>query len=499
MKILLIYPRCPDTFWSFRHALRFVSKKAGSPPLGLLTVAALLPEIWEKRLVDMNVRDLEDKDIRWADYVFIGAMSVQQESARSVIRRCKALGVKIVAGGPLFTARHDDFADEGVDHFVLNEAEITLPQFLKDLAAGCPQPLYSSREWADVQTTPVPLWDLINLKHYAMMNLQYSRGCPYDCEFCDITVLYGRTPRTKSGIQMIEELNSLYDRGWRGHIFLVDDNFIGNKVKLKREILPAIIRWMDYRHRPVTLSTEVSLNLADDAQLLRMMAEAGFGTVFVGIESPNEESLAECGKDHNRNRDMVSCIRTIQQAGLEVQGGFILGFDNDPVSIFNRLAAFIQESGIVTAMVGLLNAPRGTKLYQRLAQEGRLLDHFSGDNTDASMNFEPKMNADTLREGYQTVLRGIYTPKCYYARVTHFLRNYRPVPRGGFHFSLSEASAFFKSTVLLGVVGKERYHYWKLFFWSLFCRPKLFPLAITQAIYGFHFRKVFEQHLSSIE
>jgi radical SAM superfamily enzyme YgiQ (UPF0313 family) len=496
MKILLVYPRCPDTFWSFRHALKFISKKAGSPPLGLLTVAALLPRAWDKRLVDMNVRELNDDDIRWADYVFIGAMSVQQESARFVIRRCKSLGVKVVAGGPLFTARHEDFAAEQVDHFVLNEAEITLPLFLADLAAGHPQPVYTSSAWADIQTTPVPLWDLINPKHYATMNLQYSRGCPYDCEFCDITVLYGRTPRTKTKDQVIAELNSLYDRGWRGHIFLVDDNFIGNKVKLKREILPAIIRWMEDLGRPVTLSTEVSLNLADDERLLHLMVAAGFDTVFVGIETPNEASLAECGKDQNCNRDLISCVRKLQQAGLEVQGGFIVGFDSDPLSIFDRLTGFIQESGIVTAMVGLLNAPRGTRLYERLVKEGRLLEQISGDNTDASMNFAPKMNSETLLKGYQHVLSNIYTPEHYYARVRHFLRGFQPVTRGGFHLRFGQISAFLKSTVLLGIVGRERFHYWKLFFWSLFCRPRLFPLAITHAIYGFHFRKVFEEHLA---
>jgi radical SAM superfamily enzyme YgiQ (UPF0313 family) len=499
MKILLVYPRCPDTFWSFRHALRFVSKKAGSPPLGLLTVAALLPAEWEKRLVDMNVRELKDEDIRWADYVFLGAMSVQQESARVVIRRCKSLGAIVVAGGPLFTARHDDFAGEHVDHFVLNEAEITLPLFLADLANGRPQPIYTTNEWADVRTTPVPAWDLIRLKDYATMNLQYSRGCPYDCEFCDITVLYGRTPRTKGKEQVIAELESLYVRGWREHVFLVDDNFIGNKVKVKREILPAIIQWMQERGRPVTLSTEASLNLADDDQLLHLMGEAGFDAVFVGIETPNEASLVECGKEINKNRDLISCIRRIQSAGLEIQGGFIVGFDSDPDSIFDRMAGFIQESGIVTAMVGMLNAPRGTRLYERLAKEGRLLENFSGDNTDASMNFEPKMNSALLLKGYRQVLQNLYTPKHYYARLKRFLKQYRPVAtHGGAHVSISRLSAFFKSIVLLGVVGKERFQYWKLFFWSLFRRPRLFPLAITHAIYGFHFRKVFEEHWTAV-
>jgi radical SAM superfamily enzyme YgiQ (UPF0313 family) len=309
-------------------------------------------------------------------------------------------------------------------------------------------------------------------------------------------VLYGRRPRTKTKEQVISELESLYLRGWRGHIFLVDDNFIGNKVKVKREILPAIIQWMERRKRPVTLSTEASLNLADDEQLLTLMAKAGFSSVFVGIESPNEESLVECGKNNNQNRDLISCIRKIHQAGLEIQGGFIVGFDSDPVSIFDRLAGFIQESGIVTAMVGLLNAPRGTRLYERLGKEGRLLEHFSGDNTDASMNFEPKMNSEILLKGYQTVLRDIYTPRHYYARVKHFLRGYKSVSRGGFHVSFGQISAFLKSIVFLGVVGRERVQYWKLFFWSLFRRPKLFPLAITYAIYGFHFRKVFQHHLA---
>lgn len=496
MNILLVYPRCPDTFWSFRHALRFISKKAGNPPLGLLTVAALLPGAWEKRLVDMNVRELEDAEIRWADYVFIGAMAVQQESARSVIRRCKCLGAKVVAGGPLFTARHDDFAGENVDHFVLGEAEITLPLFLEDLAAGSPQAVYTTGEWADIRTTPAPLWDLIHLKHYATMSLQYSRGCPYDCEFCDITVLYGRTPRTKEKEQVIAELENLYIRGWRGNLFLVDDNFIGNKNKVKREILPAIIEWMEAREYPFTFSTEASINLADDEELARLMVRAGFNSVFVGIETIHEESLIECGKVKNQNRDLIGSVRKIQQLGMEVQGGFIVGFDSDPVSIFDRLSGFIQESGIATAMVGLLNAPRGTRLYERLQKEGRLLHTISGDNTDSSMNFRPKMSRETLISGYRRVMQDLYAPKPYYTRVKRFLRNFKPAYQGRLRLQFREFSALGKSIVFLGVVGAERLQYWKLFFWALFRRPRLFPDAITLAIYGFHFRKIFERRLS---
>lgn len=495
MKILLVYPRCPNTFWSFTYALRFISRKAGCPPLGLLTVAAMLPAEWEKRLVDMNVTALADADIAWADYVFLSAMSIQQESARSVIDRCNALGTKVVAGGPLFSARPEDFAM--VDHLVLNEAELTLPPFLKDLERGQAKHRYTTGAWADMTRTPPPLWELIAFNNYATMNLQYSRGCPYDCSFCDITVLYGREPRTKTKPQMLAELQHLYRAGWRGHVFLVDDNFIGNKAKLKRDVLPALMRWMDDRHHPFTFSTEASINLADDNELLRMMVRAGFDTVFIGIESPHADSLAECGKVANRNRDLIASIRKIQQAGVEVQGGFIVGFDNDPPTIFERLATFIQESGIATAMVGLLNAPRGTKLYKRLEQEGRLLQAISGDNTDASMNFTPAMSRDALLNGYRSVLQSIYAPRHYYARVKHFLRDFQPLRQGKFRLRRERLGALVKSALVLGVIGKERLHYWKLFFWTLSRHPRLFPNAITHAIYGFHFRKVFERHLRS--
>jgi radical SAM superfamily enzyme YgiQ (UPF0313 family) len=491
MKILLVCPRVPDTFWSFRHALKFISKKAGEPPLGLLTVAAMLPAEWKKTLVDLNVRTLEDSEIVWADYVFLSAMSVQEASARAVIERCNRLGTKVVAGGPLFTSRYDEF--EGVDHLVLNEAEITLPLFLEDLAHSRAQRIYTTTQWADLTTTPAPLWELIDFRHYASMNIQYSRGCPYDCEFCDITVLYGRIPRTKTIEQVVAEMDRLRTLGWYGHVFFVDDNFIGNKGKLKEQILPGLIEWMDRYGHPFTFSTEASLNMCDDEELMRLMGRAGFDSVFVGIESPNESSLLECRKIPNKNRDLLGSIHAIQRSGLQVFGGFILGFDNDPPSIFNTLIAFIRDSGIVTAMVGILNAPRGTRLHQRLVQEGRLLNSFTGDNTDFSVNFIPKMNVEALLDGYQKVVETIYSPKEYYARVLKFLRTYKPAHRGRVRIRTTHLVALSKSVVLLGVVGKERIYYWKLFFWSLFRRPGLFPMAITCAIYGFHFRKVFER------
>lgn len=493
MKILLVYPGYPKTYWSFSYALKFISKKAGFPPLGLLTIAAMLPEPWEKRLVDMTVAPLKDQDLLWADYVFISAMVIQKEFTREVIDRCKTLGVKTVAGGPLFTCGSDEFND--VDHILLGEGELTLPHFLNDLKNGLPKPVYTSAGWADLEMTPVPLWSLIDIKKYASMNIQYSRGCPFNCEFCNITTLYGHTPRIKQAAQLLKELDAIYETGWRGGVFFVDDNFIGNKKKLKEEILPVLIEWMTKRKFPFSFQTEASINLADDEELMQLMTKAAFNTVFIGIETPNEESLVECNKLQNKNRDLLTCVKKIQRFGLQVQGGFILGFDNDNFTIFNKLVNFIQESGIATAMVGLLNAPKGTKLYQRLAGEGRLLKDISGDNTDFTINFIPKMNLETLLKGYQRTIDTIYSPKYYYQRVRTFLKEYSPIKSGGSHLRFNDVMAFFKSTVRLGIIGKERIYYWKLVFWSLFRCPRLFPMAITLSIYGFHFRKVFKNYL----
>ncbi len=491
MKVLLVCPEYPDTFWSFKHALRFVSKSAGQPPLGLLTVAALLPAEWEKRLVDLNLDPLTPEDLRWADYVFLGGMSVQAGSARRVIERCNAAGTKVVAGGPLFTARHQDFP--GVDHFVLNEAELTLPPFLEDLRHGRARHLYTTTAWADLTTTPLPMWELIDPRRYATMNVQYSRGCPYDCEFCDITVLFGRVPRTKSSDQLIAEMEAVHRTGWRGHLFLVDDNFIGNREKLKKDVLPRIIRWMEEKGHPFSLGTEASLNLADDPVLLDLMARAGFEEVFVGIETPHAESLDECKKVPNRQRDMIASVKTLQKAGFQVQAGFIVGFDSDPGSIFDSMAEFIQESGIVVAMVGLLNAPINSRLYRRLMSENRLLSHaFSGDNTDFSMNFVPRMDPGALAAGYRRILRSIYSPRAYYRRVARFLEAHEPQGRHRPPVEAVHVRALLRSMLLLGVVGEGRLHYWRLLFWALLRRPGQFSTVVTLSIYGFHFRRVFE-------
>jgi hypothetical protein len=488
MNILLVNPKFPDTYWSYKHALKFVSKKSLNIPLGLITVASLLPGGYKKKLTDMNVSALKDQDIAWADFVFITAMSIQSKSVNEIIPRCKKLQTKIVAGGPLFTEEHEQFPD--VDYFVLNEAEITLPMFLQDLNQGKPKRMYRSASYADMTKSPLPDYSLLQLKKYAMAGIQYSRGCPFDCEFCDITALFGHKVRTKNPDQIILELDSLYHMGWRGSVFFVDDNFIGHKKKLKHELLPKIITWMEQNGRPFIFVTEASINLSDDRELMDMMVRAGFFKVFVGIETVEEKCFTECNKVQNRNRDLIRCVQSIQQSGMEVTAGFIVGFDHDPVNIFQRMTDFIQHSGIITAMVGLLNAPRLSKLYRRLESEGRIISSFSGDNTDYTMNFVPVMDREVLMKGYRSVIQGIYSGRSYYERVKHFLRNYNPPFREQTKITFKKVTALLKSMLIIGIMTKNRLYYWKLMFWSLFRKPVVFPLAITYSIYGYHFRKV---------
>jgi len=494
MNVLLVYPEFPDTFWSFKHALKFIKKKSSSPPLGLLTIAAMLPCTTGKKLVDMNVTTLKDKDIAWADIVFLSAMTVQRKSVNEVIARVKAMGKPIVAGGPLFTMEKESFPE--VDHLILNEGEITFPMFLQDLALGKPRRVYETSEFADIRVTPLPDWDLLDLKKYDSMSVQYTRGCPYNCDFCNVTSLLGHKMRLKSSRQFIAELDALYQRGWRRNVFVVDDNFIGNKRALKEDLLPALIEWRKGK-KGCLFITEASVNLADDDELIDLMVRAGFTQVFIGIETPDEVSLAECGKSQNRNRDLVSNIKKLQHYGLQVMGGFIVGFDNDDESIFLRQVEFIQKSGIVTAMVGLLQAPTGTALYQRMLREGRLSkEDYSGDNVDGETNIVPVMDENLLKDGYRSVLDGIYSARAFTERVITFLKTYQP-RRHAVTLEFQEVLALFRSIWRIGIKSPERKYYWKLFFWTLFNHPKKFPLAITFSIYGYHFRKVNELHVSA--
>lgn len=492
MKVLLVYPQYPDTFWSFKHALNFVSKKAAFPPLGLLTVASMLPKKWEKRLIDTNVTILRDEDIIWADMVFLSAMIVQKTSAQEIISRCKTMGKTIVAGGPAFTINPKKFY--GVDHFVLNEAEVTLPRFLKDLKTKRTQSIYTSKIRPDISKTPLPLWSLINFRDYVNMAVQYSRGCPFNCEFCDIVVMNGRIPRTKTPRQFVGELQSLHDAGWRRSVFIVDDNFIGNKINVKKMLLK-LIDWQKTHNYPYTLLTEASTNLASDEELMQLMSLANFNKVFLGIETPHIDSLKECGKFQNVACDLKEAVKTIHRHGMQVMAGFIVGFDNDTDSIFETQIKFIQKIGVTTAMVGLLNAVPQTRLWYRLKAEKRLLGDPTGENTDGSLNFIPKMGRKKLLKGYRQVLSTIYTPKYYYQRIETFIGQYRPTAKG--KFSKEIFRPFFKSMWDIGILSEARFYYWKLLIKTFFTKIQAFPVAIELTIYQVHFEKVAKKALQN--
>ncbi len=486
MNVLLVSPATPDTFWSFRHVLRLMRRKSAFPPLGLLTVAAMLPTDWRLKLVDMDVTSLEDADIDWADWVMLSGMIIHTASCRNVAARCAAREKPVIAGGPLFTTGHEQFPE--ISHFVLGEAEEVMPHLVADMIHGNVRGHYESPRKPDLTQTPVPRWDLIRFKDYLTAPVQFSRGCPFNCEFCDIPVMYGRTPRVKTTQQVIRELDALIEAGWRESIFIVDDNFIGHKTKAKA-LLRALIGWRRHRAARIPFVTEASLNLVDDEELLRLMVEAGFKKVFIGIETPMSESLAECGKVQNTGRDLVAAVKKMQNAGLEVMGGFIVGFDNDQPDIFERQWAFIQETGIVIAMVGLLNALPKTRLFTRLSTEGRILQKTTGNNLDAVLNFVPKLDRDTLLDGYRSLVKKLYAPKSYYRRIVGFLREYRPQgPRT--RPTHGDATAFLRSLWVLGVRSRGRRAYWSFLVRSLLFHRRKFTEAMSLAILGHHFRKV---------
>jgi radical SAM superfamily enzyme YgiQ (UPF0313 family) len=486
VNILLVYPRNPDTFWSFKHVLKFVSKKSAFPPLGLLTVAAMLPREWQLKLVDLNVRPLEDRDLDWADYVFLSGMIVHKASAHEVAARCAALGKTVVAGGPLFTTGHSEFPE--IRHFVLGEAEDVAGKLVGDIEQGTLQRFYRSQHWPDVRMTPIPRWDLVELHDYVAMPVQFSRGCPFDCEFCDIVVMNGRVPRTKEPAQVVHELEALRQLGWKDMVFIVDDNFIGNR-KRTRELLRTLVEWRKRRGPAMGFFTEASVNLADDGEMCELMAQAGFKKVFLGIETPSPEGLEECNKRQNRKRNLGDAVRTIQRAGMEVMGGFIVGFDSDPRDIFQRQFEFIQQSGVVTAMVGLLTALPQTKLYRRLAAEGRILSETCGNNTDAAINFVTRLDSEFLLRGYRELMRRLYEPGNYYRRIRTFLRTYQP--RGpSTRLSGADVKAFLKSLWVLGARHAGRVPFWGLLLMTLLACPRKFRAAMELSILGHHFRRV---------
>jgi radical SAM superfamily enzyme YgiQ (UPF0313 family) len=487
MKILLVNPEFPDTYWSFRHALSFEGKRSAYPPLGLLTVAAMLPRSWERRLIDMEVRRLKESDIAWADMIFVTGMLIQKEALGRVVDRCKALGKRVVVGGPYVSTSLENLPR--ADHIFIGEAETTLPQFLKDLELGEAKVTYQAAERPPLSLTPIPEFELAELNRYSAMSVQYSRGCPFSCEFCDIIEIYGRVPRTKSNQQMIAELDELKRVGWRGTVFVVDDNFIGNKRNVKK-LLPDLVAWQKLNDFPFSLLTEASVNLADDSDLLDRMRASGFRRVFLGIETPVEESLKEAQKSQNRG-NLLESVKKIQGFGIEVMAGFIVGFDSDPEDIFERQINFIRESAIPLAMVGLLTALPDTQLWRRLKKEGRLLAESSGNNTSASLNFVPRMDSRLLLEGYRSILRTIYSSGEYYQRALETLRRVSGTPPVPTHYSLASGlMALTRIVVRLGVLDHERREFWKFFGRSLANHRDQFAHSMQLAVMGFHFRKL---------
>jgi radical SAM superfamily enzyme YgiQ (UPF0313 family) len=487
MKVLLINPEFPDTYWSFRHALPFEGKRCAFPPLGLLTVSALLPAKWERRLIDLNVESLKTADIDWADMVFVTAMLVQKDSLRQVVTRCKARGKRVVVGGPYVTTTIEDLPD--ADHVFVGEAETTLPLFIKELAEGVAKRRYEAVERPPLSATPLPHFHLANLKLYSAMCVQYSRGCPFSCEFCDIIEIYGRVPRTKSNQQMLAEFDALRDLNWRGTVFIVDDNFIGNK-KNVRQLLPDLAAWQKRNGYPFSLLTESSVNLADDEPLLENMREAGFRRVFLGIETPVKESLKEAQKSQNRG-NLLDAVKSIQSYGMEVMAGFIVGFDNDPEDIFERQIDFIRKSAIPLAMVGLLNALPGTQLWDRLQREGRLLGEASGNNTVCTLNFKTRMDPTVLIRGYQTIMQTIYSPREYYQRALESMkRTDQQVVEPQRYNLISSLASLLRVLVKLGLLDNKRTEFWRFLSQALIQDKARITQTLRLAAMGYHFRQL---------
>lgn len=481
----------PDTFYAMRHLIRVTGTKAAYPPLGLLTIASLIPENWSKKLVDLNVVDLCKKDLDWADYIFLSAMNVQEDSVREIVNQCRLAGVKIVADGSLFTHEYERFPD--IDYFVLNEAEITLPLFLEDLLKGNLQPIYRTNEFADMAESPLPAFDLVNMDNYLYSIIQYSRGCPYMCDFCDVTALYGRRPRTKSTNQIIKELDAIDQHGNVRLVLFADDNLIGNKRILKNKLLPALIGWRKEKKPGFLFATQVTIDLADDEELMTLMIDAGFRQIFIGIETPDEEGLKASGKKQNLKRDQLGSIRKLHKAGFFIAAGFIVGFDTDTRSIFQRQIDFIQESGIPLPIVNILKAPPGTELFKRLKKENRLSKQFAFSEGDT--NIIPIMDEKTLYDGFIQLITNIYHPEKSYQRLIRFFSTYespKTSVRVPVKYGFKDVSLVLRVFYLLGIIDPYRKFFWKLIFWSAMNKRKYLDMAMFYGI------MIYQMHQTSL-
>lgn len=498
MNILLVYPEIPKSIIQFTDMVKVAGRKSAFPPLGLLTVASLLPKKWNKKLVDLNTAVLTNDEINWADLVFISAMNVQSNSVREVIQKLNQYNKTIIAGGPLFTHEYDEYA--GVNHFVLNEAEITLPQFLSDLEKGELKYIYKSPEFADVHKTPSPMWELAKLEDYLYAVVQYSRGCPYLCDFCDVTALFGRKPRVKTPEQIIDELDSLIAQGNNEQVLFADDNLIGNKNLLKKELLPALIEWRKQNPYAPGFATQVTINLVDDEELAKLMLEAGFRHILVGIESIDEESLIAMKKKQNTRRNILDDIRCLQELGFIITGTFIVGLDTDKPTVFDDVINFIQESGIVLSIVNILKAPPGTELYERMKRENRLLDTFKfGEETT---NVIPKMGMDKLKSGYEKIINQIYSPESVYQRIEKYFeldRKYKvrqPLKR---KIKFGDVLSAIKIIYFLGFADKNKKYFWRLFFKTLKKNYNYLDLTILFSLILYQYSILREENIAEIK
>lgn len=425
INVLMLQPKTPQSFWSHDNSLKAAGFKTVMPPLGLMTVAAMLPDNYNVTLIDLNVQDLDLRDVDRSDLVFLTGMSVHRGSFIEMINICHDRGKTIIAGGPFIQSMYglmgsDNAEIDKINHIILYEAESNLPQFLQDYEQGKAKKIYDNREKPDLTMTPPPRFDLIRTGDYASMSLQFSRGCPFNCEFCDIVQMFGHVPRTKTAAQFMHEIETLYATGYRGRLFIVDDNLTANR-KAVKEMLRSLAAWQEARGYPFILFTEVSIDLVRDDDLLHLMVRSGFTSVFIGIESPDTVTLRAVNKNMNVVNDMSTAIEKIQRAGMEVMGGFILGFDTDTEDIFDRQLDFISRNGIVQSMVGVLNAMPHTELYKRLEREGRLINIqgkglHSGDNVSAELNFIPRMPKEKLVAGFMYVIAETYKPRNYFSR-----------------------------------------------------------------------------------
>ena len=502
---LFVYPKFPPSYWGFKYALEFLGKKSSMPPLGLLTIAGMFPDNYAMKVVDINIEPLTDEHLQWADVVLTSTMIVQKASLYEVAERCNRAGVPIIAGGPHPTSYYDNIkaeTDATINHFLFGEVEEIFEDFLTDFESGAAKEVYRETRKPDITKTPPPRYDLINVNDYGSMALQFSRGCPFNCEFCDITKLFGRVPRTKSNEQMLAEFEMLYKLGWKGAMFVVDDNFIGNKRDAMR-LLPAVKQWQEERQFPYSLYTEASVNLVEIPEMLDAMTEAGFNMVFLGIESPNDEALLSTSKGQNTSKEeeagsyLMRSIRKIQSKGMEVTGGFIIGLDGD--TEFDSHINFIQEAGIPMAMAGLLTALKETDLWHRLKLEDRLLGESSGNQTDMTLNFVPEMPRDELLTEYRRVISTLYDPtlKNYFARCLTLLEH-MPQTHNNVRSICKEEVFAFAQSIQKQLFSKQGWEYARFLAKVLKDYRPMFPEAVRLAVMGYHLEKI-TRHTVAVE